>query len=142
PYLAVGWFWFLVTLAPVSGLIALGDHAMADRYTYVPLIGLFVALVWGAAELIASWGASESCSRRREEAEVRAEPQHPPPYVGGYDSRPWNLALGSMGVVLILLLAVAARAQLRYWSSSRALLERDLAVAGESAMVRNNLSSV
>lgn len=54
PYLAVGWLWYAVTLAPVSGLIQVGDHSRADRYTYVPLIGIFVAAVWGFAEW---WGA-------------------------------------------------------------------------------------
>ncbi len=51
PYLVVGWLWYLGTLLPVSGLIQVGGHAMADRYAYVPLMGLFIILVWGAAEL-------------------------------------------------------------------------------------------
>ena len=51
PYLAVGWFWFLGTLVPVIGLVQVGMQSMADRYTYVPLIGLFVALTWGAWEI-------------------------------------------------------------------------------------------
>jgi len=51
PYLAVGWIWYLVTLAPVIGLVQVGEQAMADRYTYVPLIGIFLAVVWGAAEI-------------------------------------------------------------------------------------------
>ena len=51
PYLAVGWFWFVGTLLPVIGLIQVGDQARADRYTYLPHIGLFAAIAWGAAEL-------------------------------------------------------------------------------------------
>jgi len=51
PYLVVGWLWYLGTLVPVSGLIQVGGHAMADRYAYIPLMGLFIILVWGAAEL-------------------------------------------------------------------------------------------
>jgi len=51
PYLVVGWLWYLGTLFPVSGIIQVGGHAMADRYAYVPLIGLFIILAWGAAEL-------------------------------------------------------------------------------------------
>jgi protein O-mannosyl-transferase len=51
PYLAVGWFWYLGTLIPVVGLVHVGDLAHADRYSYVPLIGIFIALAWGAAEL-------------------------------------------------------------------------------------------
>ncbi len=52
PWLVVGWFWFLGTLVPVIGLVQVGIQAMADRYTYIPLIGLCIALVWGLAELL------------------------------------------------------------------------------------------
>lgn len=51
PYLAVGLCWYLVTLLPVIGLIQVGGQAMADRYTYIPLIGLFVMASWGAGDL-------------------------------------------------------------------------------------------
>ena len=52
PYLAAGWFWFLGTLVPVIGLVRIGDQAMADRYAYIPLIGIFIAVVWGIADLL------------------------------------------------------------------------------------------
>jgi tetratricopeptide (TPR) repeat protein len=51
PWLAVGWFWFLGALVPVIGFVQVGEQAMADRYTYVPLIGLFVAVVWEGGSL-------------------------------------------------------------------------------------------
>jgi protein O-mannosyl-transferase len=51
PYLAFGWCWYLVTLAPVIGLVQVGGQAHADRYTYLPLVGLFILLAWGAEEL-------------------------------------------------------------------------------------------
>jgi tetratricopeptide (TPR) repeat protein len=51
PWLLVGWLWFLGTLVPVIGLVQVGRQAMADRYTYIPSIGLFVAIVWGIAAL-------------------------------------------------------------------------------------------
>jgi len=51
PYLAVVWFWYLGTLVPVIGIVQVGEQAMADRYTYVPAIGLFLMLSWGAGEL-------------------------------------------------------------------------------------------
>jgi tetratricopeptide (TPR) repeat protein len=50
-WLIVGWLWFLGTLVPVIGLVQVGLQAMADRYTYVPLIGLFLIIAWGAADL-------------------------------------------------------------------------------------------
>jgi tetratricopeptide (TPR) repeat protein len=49
-YLVGGWFWFLGTMAPMIGLVQVGNQAMADRYAYLPLIGLFVVIVWGPAE--------------------------------------------------------------------------------------------
>lgn len=51
-YLTVGWLWYLITLFPVSGVVQLGSYTMADRYTYVPSIGLFVLVVWGLADLV------------------------------------------------------------------------------------------
>ena len=54
PYLVVGWFWFLGTLVPTIGLVQVGAQAMADRYTYIPSIGFFIVLVWGAADLLAA----------------------------------------------------------------------------------------
>jgi len=57
PYLAVGWFWFLGTLVPVIGLVQVGNQALADRYSYVPQIGLLIMLVWGLAELARRWRA-------------------------------------------------------------------------------------
>jgi hypothetical protein len=50
-YLAVGWFWYLGTLAPVIGIVKIGEQAMADRYSYIPLIGLFIIIVWGGSAL-------------------------------------------------------------------------------------------
>ena len=51
PYL-VGWFWFLGTLVPMIGLVQVGVQAMADRYAYIPFLGLFIIAVWGAADLV------------------------------------------------------------------------------------------
>ncbi len=57
PYLTVGWFWYLGTLVPVIGFVQVGYQAMADRYTYIPLIGLFIIVAWGAGELTAAWSS-------------------------------------------------------------------------------------
>ncbi len=55
PYFVVGWLWYLGTLLPVIGLVKIGDFAMADRYTYVPLIGLFIIISWGVPDLLRNW---------------------------------------------------------------------------------------
>jgi len=58
PYLPAGWLWFAVSLFPVSSLVVqLGSHAMADRYAYVPLIGIYMAAVWGLADAMAGYPA-------------------------------------------------------------------------------------
>ena len=60
PYLLVGWLWYLGMLVPMIGLVQVGWHARADRYTYLPMIGLYLIIGWGAAAISASW------RRRRE----------------------------------------------------------------------------
>jgi hypothetical protein len=55
PYFLVGWFWYLGTLVPVIGLVQVGGAAHADRYTYIPMVGLLIALLWGAADLACRW---------------------------------------------------------------------------------------
>ncbi len=55
PYLAVGWLWYAGTLVPVIGIVQVGLQARADRYTYLPLIGLFIMATWGISELSKNW---------------------------------------------------------------------------------------
>src|SRR5437762_3702427 len=62
PYLIVGWLWFLGTLVPVIGLVQVGGQTMADRYFYIPSIGLFIALVFGLADIAKSWRFASSLS--------------------------------------------------------------------------------
>ncbi len=64
PYLITGWCWFLGTLVPVIGLVQVGEQGMADRYAYLPLIGIFVMAVWGISDLVqnASEGVRHSAA--------------------------------------------------------------------------------
>ena len=66
PYLIVGWLWYVGMLLPVVGLVQVGSQAMADRYTYLPQIGLCIALAWGAADVCRDW------PRRREACGIAA----------------------------------------------------------------------
>ena len=59
-YLAVGWFWFLGSLVPMIGLVQVGYHAMADRFAYIPLIGIFLVVTW----LVADWASQHRVSTR------------------------------------------------------------------------------
>jgi tetratricopeptide (TPR) repeat protein len=58
PYLAVGWLWYLGTLLPVIGIVQVGAQALADRYTYIPFIGLSIAVAWSAADVAQHWKAA------------------------------------------------------------------------------------
>ena len=112
PYLAVGWFWFLGTLAPVIGVVpVIGGHALADRYTYVPLIGLFLALVWGAAEGLARAGV-----------------------------RPWAPTL--VGAVLLAACLVGTREQVGYWHNNDSLWTHTLQVDPKNHLAYNNLANL
>ncbi|MGD0820762.1 MAG: tetratricopeptide repeat protein [Desulfomonilia bacterium] len=55
PYLVVGWLWYIGTLVPVIGIVQVGSQSMADRYTYIPLIGIFLMIVWGFSDLFCRW---------------------------------------------------------------------------------------
>ena len=130
PWLATGWFWYLGTLVPVIGLVQVGGQARADRYTYIPLIGIFICLVWGTAELCSA------CRRRYQQAH-RQDSE-----IGGQDSAPldtsacrggkalWGRLLpGAAGLLVVGACIVATRNQLSYWRDDVALFEHALAIA-------------
>lgn len=104
PYAFVGWFWFVGTLVPVIGLIQVGDQAMADRYTYFPLIGLFIVIVWGVLAL---------CERVPETPRKRA-------------------LLAALTAVLVFF-SVLTWKQISYWKDSVTLFEHTLAVTENNA---------
>jgi tetratricopeptide (TPR) repeat protein len=60
PFAVTGWFWFLGMLVPTIGIVQVSNQAMADRYTYLPSIGVFIIFVWGAAEALARWRLSKA----------------------------------------------------------------------------------
>ncbi len=55
PYLVTGWLWYILTFVPMIGIVQLGSKAMADRYTYIPLVGLFIIAAWGIPDLLGEW---------------------------------------------------------------------------------------
>jgi tetratricopeptide (TPR) repeat protein len=111
PYLAVGWFWYVARLIPVIGLIQAGQQAHADRYTYLPLIGIFLALSWGLGDVL--------------ERFVR--------------NRRWGTQVVVVAVIaLISCCALIAREQVGYWRNSLTLYEHaTLAVQGNFQMHYN-----
>ena len=108
PYLLVGWAWYLVTLAPVIGLLQAGEQRVADRFMYVPLIGLSVAVSWGVPALANEW-------------------------------RRIDRMLPAAAIALVIVCAVAARAQAAHWSDSVALWQHATRVTPDSYIAFENL---
>jgi tetratricopeptide (TPR) repeat protein len=110
PYLVVGWLWYLGTLVPVIGLIQAGSQAMADRFTYVPLIGLFIMIVWGVQDILAGW-------------------------------RYRRVALSILAGVILLILMMVTRFQVKHWQNDVTLFTHTLDVTVNNALSRNNLGA-
>ncbi len=112
-FLAVAWFWFLGALVPVIGLVQVGEQAMADRYAYVPLIGLYIAIGWGIVGVVA-------------------------PLRGAHPALPRVAAMAAL--VVVLAAAAGAWRQTRVWRDSTSLFRHALAVAPEPPVMHNNLA--
>lgn len=115
PYFFAGWFWYLVTLLPVIGIVQVGLQIRADRYTYVPLVGIFLAAVWGVAEL---------ADRIR-------------PVVASGTIR--GIGVAALGAVTVASFCVVTLIQLERWSDGVTLFSHTVAVTGPNALARNCL---
>jgi tetratricopeptide (TPR) repeat protein len=110
PYLVTGWFWYLGMLVPVIGLIQVGEQAHADRYTYLPQIGLYIMIAWTVGDMLLE----------------------PTPRAG-------RALVGVVAAIAIVSLGVRAIGQASYWKNSETLWSHTLAVTGENDVAHNNL---
>jgi len=129
PFLAVGWLWYLGTLVPVIGLVQVGVQAMADRYTYLPLIGLFIMLAWG---IPGSMGVWEYGSTGGETPPHPHTPTHPHAY---------RLSVQIAAVVAILALGPATWHQIGYWQDNATLFRHTAAVTKDNYDAYINLGA-
>jgi protein O-mannosyl-transferase len=109
PWLWVGWLWYLIMITPVIGFVQTGMQAMADRYSYLPSIGLFVLISWTGGELA--------------------------------ERKQWRPVIAGVAPVLLLVLLVVTRQQVRYWASSETLFRHALAVTSGNALAHHCLGS-
>lgn len=116
PWLAVGWLWYLGTLVPVIGLVQVGGQAWADRYAYLPHIGLFVMLVWSAAGLV------DAASRRG----------------WGLAAR---IAASAVAAIVLIPLTIWGHEQVGYWRNTEHLFVHTLDVASPNYVICTNLAS-
>jgi tetratricopeptide (TPR) repeat protein len=119
PYLLVGWLWYLGTLVPVAGIVQVGNQAMADRYTYMPLIGVFLMVSWAAGDLA---GAADA----------------PDP---GFRRRPRVLLVGAAGASVVVACAALSWRQVGHWRNSVTLFEHALAVTSRNALAHVQLAA-
>jgi len=111
PYLLMGWLWYVVAMLPMIGLLQAGLQARADRYTYVPSIGLSIAVTWGAWYLVVPW----------------------------LRSRASRVLAGGVAVCILVALAGASFMQSRYWHDSTTMLQRSLRYSPDSAFIHTNI---
>ncbi len=115
PYLIFGWLWFLGTLVPMIGVVQVGVQAMADRYTYLPMIGIYVGVAWGLAELASRWLPRGTAAR------------------------------GGLALVVLIGLGLSswtAARQAGSWRDSRALFERGLEIAPRHPRIHQKLGDL
>ena len=106
----MGWLWFLGTLVPAIGLVQIGEHARADRFTYIPHIGLFMMLVWGAMELV----------EKKTAVAVRTQ------------------LLAATSAAVLLCFSALTWIQIGYWRDTLSLFGHTLAVTGPNYFAENN----
>ncbi len=115
PWILTGWLWYLVMLLPVLGIIQVGGQAHADRYTYLPQIGIYVAVTWMVAERMA-----------KRQAE-------------GLHHGPFRVAIGGLMTGLLAVLMICAWRQTAYWKDSETLWNHALACTLDNDVAKNSL---
>src|SRR5437016_4534725 len=139
PYIFTGWFWYVVMLVPVIGLIQAGEQARADRYTYLPQIGLYVLIIWGITDLMAPIMMRNSGSRpvatglrsvTRGSRGVRTN---------GPQGRGYKQFCAAIAAAIIIALSWCAFVQTSYWENSEMLWNHTLAITPDNDTAHNNL---
>jgi len=144
PYLPFGWFWFIGMLVPAIGFIQVGIQCRADRYTYLPLIGLFVMLVWGVAEFVAHFSAKKidrPSSSPTQAAPVALRPASTKERAMGNPtlSAPSLTLITGISLFSLFVCAIITSRQIGYWRSSETLFRRAVQVTEKNYLAYNNL---
>ena len=123
-YLLVGWFWFLGTLVPMIGIITVGEQAMADRFAYIPFIGLFIAVVW----TLNAWSLNDWTLNASPQVTQTSEHRIP----GAW--------LAAAAVLIVSVLGCLTYRQLGYWRDDETLWRYTLSVTERNYMAHDNLA--
>ena len=122
PYLIVGWLWYSVTLIPVIGIVQVGGQARADRYTYIPSIGIFIMVAFGVADLVKAFFAKRQLTIASQ--------------------RPIQIGIAVLALVAMTSLAATAHKQVGYWQSGEKLCKHTLSVTKRNWFVHSALAAI
>jgi len=129
PYLLVGWLWYLIMLLPVIGIVQVGLQGHADRYTYLPQIGLYLLIIWTLADFL----KTPNAQRRTPNTELK-------PLISELGVRRW--ALGVFCFAIVFALAGAARVQASYWKDSERLWQQTIANTSNNHVAHAHLADL
>ncbi|MCE5266499.1 MAG: tetratricopeptide repeat protein [Planctomycetaceae bacterium] len=133
PYLLVGWLWYLGMLLPAIGVVQFGVQATADRFTYLPQIGLCIAMAWGFAEL---WQAVAPG-----DAETAPDDRHVVPTKSISSSMRRRWALSGAAVLAVVALVAAAWHQTTFWSDSETLWRHTIESTSNNSLAHSYLGN-
>jgi protein O-mannosyl-transferase len=131
PFVTVGWTWYLITLVPVIGIVQVGEQAMADRYSYVPLIGLFLLIAWGVPEFLSRREQPATRQSRRQEdkkAHSQTEPRS-------------EFGLATVAMVVVLAMMLMTFRQVGCWKDDFALFSHALDVAPDNYFAHDHVGA-
>jgi len=136
PYILVGLFWYLGTLVPVIGLVQVGDQAMADRYTYIPLIGIFIIISWAASDLFKKRLRDQKSEVGGQRSEVSSGVSEP------FNKRRFQkIFLGISAAILLVALSLESFFQLNTWKNGITLFEHAVSMTHNNYQAENNLGT-
>ena len=125
-YLFVGWFWFLGTMVPMIGLVQVGVQSMADRYAYIPLLGIFVIVCWGVPDLLQSWHLPRaSAETRLASSQSVASPS----------------VVAVLSAVVLLGLGFTLHRQVSFWTDNLTLWRHTLDITERNFIAEDNVGT-
>jgi tetratricopeptide (TPR) repeat protein len=135
PYALMGWLWFLGTLIPVIGIVQVGSQALADRYTYIPLLGVMIAVTWLVGDLAVGNRSLQSTSSQPKGARKTTS------RIGSPAGKSTGFLMAATSVLIVFVLAWRTSAQLIFWRNTETLFNRALEQAPNSVQALYGLGT-
>jgi tetratricopeptide (TPR) repeat protein len=138
-YLFVGWFWFLGTMVPMIGLVQVGVQSMADRYAYIPVLGIFVIACWGIPDLLEFQQVKAVAKLTNTTVETMPASSLPP--LDAKVATSLSLPLAAASLIILSSLALALHRQVNYWTDNLTLWQHTLDVTQNNFIAEDNVAT-